>query len=176
MPETIARIASIALALAFGWAGVAKLLAYERWTTVLDGYGLPRSIKTFASPAVPLLELAISMTLILGAARAGGIAALIALVPFSAAIARARSVNGDRLPCGCFGGSEHRHYKTMLARNAALGVVAVMVISGGDIGPVWSSAPSSDQLLPAALVFAGTALILWVAWQASISLRRREHP
>src|SRR5688500_13155652 len=125
MPDTIARIASLALAVAFGWAGAAKLVSFRRWAEVLGRYGLPKPLKLIASVIAPPAELAISATLILGATRAGALAALGALVVFTAAIFRARALNGDRLPCGCFGGSSKRHYKTMLMRNAALGALAV---------------------------------------------------
>lgn len=176
MPDTIARIASIALAVAFGWAGLTKLVSFKRWSEVLNRYGLPKPVRPVVSMVTPLVEFAISAMLILGVTRAGAITALIALALFSLAILRARSINGDRLPCGCFGGANKRDYKTMLLRNAALGVLASMaLLTDGDLGTAWPSAPVTEQMLPAALTVVGTIFILWIAWQASVSLRGREH-
>ena len=174
MPETVARIAPLLLALAFAWAAVAKLSGLERWRTALAGYGLPGPIERPTAALVPIAELAVAFVTIAVSVRLGALVALAMLALFSVAILRARSIKGDRLPCGCFGGSAVRHYTTMMLRNAALGTLAVIVFfSAGDTGDVSASVPAASDVLPAVLVLAGVALIGWVGVQTSRSLQRR---
>jgi len=177
MPETTARIASVLLALAFAWAGVAKLLTYHRWQRALAGYGMPRVVGNLAAPIVPVVELAIATALVFVSPRLGAIAAVGVLAAFSLAIMRARALQGDRLPCGCFGGSSERNYQTMVARNALLGALATIVLVAKLDTPLGlPSAPTADDALPIALVITGTGLALWTGLHAASSLRRREHP
>lgn len=173
MPDTLARIASLLLALALGWAAVAKLLDLAQWKTALASYALPEVVERPARVAVPVAEIAIAVTLLALSPRAGAAASLAVLALFSLAIVRARSEQGDRLPCGCFGGTRERHYKTMMARNAGLGILAAIVL-GGPRDAGLPAAPSSAELLPALLVVMGAALIVLVAWQ-TVSMRRKSH-
>ena len=159
------------LALAFAWAGGAKVLGFERWRTALAGYGLPSAFERPVAVLTPIAELVVAFVTIAVSARIGGLASLAMLGLFSLAILRARSVTGDRLPCGCFGGSSERHYSTMMLRNAALGILAAAV-SFGDTDPS-ASFPAANDLFPAALALAGLALAGWVAVQTSRSLQRR---
>jgi hypothetical protein len=174
MPETVARIAPLFLALAFAWAAVAKLSGFGRWRTALAGYGLPSAIEPATALLVPFAEMAVAFVTIAVSVRSGAVTAAVMLALFSLAILRARSVKGDRLPCGCFGGSTERHYSAMLMRNAALGVAAAISLfgSGGPGGAV-DSMPEGTDVLPATLVLAGLALVGWVAVQTSRSLQRR---
>lgn len=177
MPETTARIASILLALAFSWAGVAKLLAYQQWQKALAGYGMPQAVRNVTAPVVPLVELAIAVALLFVSPRLGAIAAVAALAAFSLAIMRARALQGDRLPCGCFGGSSERNYQTMVARNALLGALATIVLLARiDTAIGFPPAPTAHDVLPVALAIVGTALVLWTGLHAASALRRREHP
>lgn len=171
MPETVARIAPLLLALAFAWAAIAKLSGFERWRTALAGYGLPTSIERPAAILVPVAELAVAFVTIAVSVRLGVLVALTLLALFSAAILRARSIKGDRLPCGCFGGSSVRHYTTMLVRNAALGILAVVALFG-DADPS-ASVPTGNEIFPAGLALAGLALVGWIAAQTSRSLSKR---
>lgn len=173
MPETVARIAPLFLALAFSWAGIAKLSRFERWRSVLAGYGLPDAIVPATAIVVPLAELAVAFVTIAVSVRTGALAAAIMLGLFSIAILRARTVKGDRLPCGCFGGSAERHYSTMMARNLGLGALAAIALFGDGSGPVLSALPSGTDLLPAILVLLGLALVLWVASQTTRSFQRK---
>ena len=133
MPETLARFASLLLCATFGWAAVVKLLRYERWTAIVDRYALPSFLGTIAKPGVPLAEVAIAVTGVFVSQRVGAAAALAALALFSLAVLRARAINGDKLPCGCFGGSEERHYRTMILRNALLSTLAATVLLTGTL-------------------------------------------
>lgn len=173
MPETVARIAPLLLALAFAWAAIAKLSGFDRWRTALAGYSLPSAIERPSAVLVPIVELAVAFVTIAVSVRIGAIAAVVLLALFSLAILRARAIKGDRLPCGCFGGSAERHYSTMMMRNAALAILAAIVlVSDTEPGAALSSLPQGSDVVPAALVLAGVVLVGWVAMQTSRSLRR----
>lgn len=173
MSDTLARIASLLLATAFGWAAIAKLSGFSRWRVTVASYELPPSVERAAAPLIPVIELLLAFACVV-VPRVGAAAALATLAAFSLAILRARSRRGDRLPCGCFGGTKERDFKTMLLRNAGLGVLAgVTLIASGD-GSVALSAPTASDLVPVVLVLLGAALILWVTLQSAHLLRRRD--
>lgn len=176
MPETFARIASGVLALAFGWAAIAKLINFASWRTVLGRYGFPQRLRGVTSVATPVLELAIGAVILFISPRIGAVMAIAALGLFSLAILNARTLNGDRLPCGCFGASSERDYKTMLVRNGVLGAVtAAVLLSENGIESALLRIPSGADAVPALLALAGCALIVWIAWHTSTSMRRGEH-
>ena len=175
MPEITARIAGLLLAGAFAWAAVAKVFVYRRWRQIVTRYGLPSGLDAVIAPVVPVGEAAIATTIVGFEPRVGAAAALAALSLFSFAIVRARSITGDRLPCGCFGGGEDRHYRTMLWRNAALGGLAAVVLFARPQHVLTRpSFPTGAELIPAALVVVGVALALWTALQALGVFRGRE--
>lgn len=105
-----------------------KLIRYERWTAIVDRYALPSVLGAIAKPTVPIAELAIAVVGLFVSPAIGASAALAALALFSLAVLRARRINGDKLPCGCFGGSEERHYRTMILRNGLLGALAAAIL------------------------------------------------
>lgn len=179
MPEVSVRVAVLLLSLAFAWAAAAKVLAYDRWRSILVRYGLPGGSARIAAPVVPIAELAAAVILWISP-WLGAIYTVLLLSLFSLAILRARQRNGDRLPCGCFGGSEERHYALMLWRNGLMGALAALVFftpeSDKETAIATLSSPSSGEILPVVLVVVGVVLVLWVAWQAVSSFRHREHP
>src|SRR5688500_14237574 len=140
MPEETAVFAAVLLAAVFVWAAASKLFSYRRWNTTLDGYGLPLAAKSVAAPLVPVAELATAVLLIV-ATRAGAAAALALLSLFCLAIFRARSITGDKVPCGCFGGSEHRDYRAMLWRNTALILLSAAILGSDE--PVTFGVPDA---------------------------------
>ena len=173
VPEVTARIASLLLCTTFAWAALAKLLGYGRWTVILERYGLPSALRRVAAPGIPAGEAAIAVTGAFLTPRIGAAAALATLAVFSLAVLRARRINGDKLPCGCFGGSEERHYRTMILRNAFLAALAAAVLLGPrSLHPLDLSVPTIDDALPAALVVTGLALAAWTALQVSNALKR----
>ena len=173
MPEATARIASLLLGATFAWAGVVKLLGYGRWSAILERYGLPGPLRAAAAPGVPAGEVAIAVTCAFVSPRAGAAAALALLSLFSLAVIRARSINGDRLPCGCFGGSEERHYRTMILRNAFLGALAgAVLLADGRVEPLSPALPTWGDALPALLVVCGAALAVWTVLQVSNAMKR----
>lgn len=153
------------LAAAFVWAAVAKLGRFSAWRDALAGYRLPEAIAVPAGVVVPVAELAAAFLLALGgdATRAGAALTVALLAAFSLAVLRARRLRGDRLPCGCFGGSGSRDYRLMLVRNAFLGAVAGAVLLVPAVARYELETPASSQVVPAVLAAAGVVLIGWLA-------------
>lgn len=165
--DPYARVAAIALAVTFGWAAVAKLARFGSWRSALAAYRLSRGVYAAGLVAVPVAEGAVALSILSGLTRPGAALAIALLSTFTAAIARARAITGDRVPCGCFGALKDRDYRLVLARNALLGVAAgVVVIRAGDGTPLDGLAvPRPSEIVPAVLVVAGIGLILWLLSQ-----------
>jgi hypothetical protein len=110
----------------------------------------------------------------LGLTSSAGLASLVVLGLFSAAVVLGRVRVGRRLDCGCFGASSARDYRLLLARNGALALAAVVAWQEGIDAPVGGSLgmPSGTELVPATLVVLGIALAAWVAVQAFVVVRR----
>ncbi|MGH2821060.1 MAG: MauE/DoxX family redox-associated membrane protein [Actinomycetota bacterium] len=175
MAETLVRIASLLLGVAFGWAALAKVVSFREWRGALGRYGLTRLLEPAAAFGVPVVEAATAALLLLGSMELGAALALALISSFSLAVLRARALRGDRLPCGCFGRASVRDYRVMLARNALLGALAAVVIVGGPPDGLSPGMPSPGELVPAALALAGIAAGLWTARQAMASMRRGGH-
>lgn len=167
-------VAALVLALAFGWAALAKVTRLDAWRVALAGYRLPHGVERTARVAVPVAEVAVAALLLTGGdvTKTGAALSVALLSAFSMAVLRARRLQGDRLPCGCFGGSGARDYRLMLVRNAALGAVAAAVLLVPGVASYEVEAPAPSQLLPAALVALGLVLIVWLAVAAGRGARR----
>lgn len=162
------------LAIAFFWAAVAKASRPSAWRSALLGYRLPDGIVTPALVFVPVVELVTGLLLAAGGvgSKAGAALSVALLAAFSLAVLRARRLQGDRLPCGCFGGAGTRDYRLMLVRNAFLGAVAALVLLVPRVARFELEAPRGSQLVPALLVAVGVALIGWLAVSLSRGLGR----
>ena len=160
MPESLAYLAALSLAALFAWAAAAKALWVAGWRAAVGGFGLGRHAEPIALVGVPVVELGIAIVILWASARAGAALSLALLTAFSAAVLRARSMRGDRLPCGCFGRATERDYRAMLARNAIGGGLAAIVLLAGARDGILEAAgrPSGPELLPAALTGLGAAL------------------
>jgi uncharacterized membrane protein YphA (DoxX/SURF4 family) len=177
MPGPLLWISAVALALTLLWAGSAKLVRWSAWRPSLEPYGIPGSLRPVVAVLVPAVEITIAMMIVVGPTRVAMALTLAMLAGFSLAVLRARASEGDRLPCGCFGGSEARDYRLMLVRNAFLGALAGAVLLSRTEDTVISSndLPASSQILPALLVISGVLLVVWTLRQATSMMRRREH-
>lgn len=164
MPESVVSVVAVLLAATFAWAGAAKLVLHPRWRAALAGYGLGRSLETVAAPGVPIAEFAVAVLLVAGPPRVGAALALALLAGFSWVVARAGAGGRTSLPCGCFGSSATRDYRTMLVRNAVLAVAtATVLVAGRDVAVLEElPVPSADDALPAALVAAALAFGAWM--------------
>jgi uncharacterized membrane protein YphA (DoxX/SURF4 family) len=176
VPDVTIRIASALLGAVLLWSGAAKLLRWQAWKVTLRGYRLPRPVEAMAAPGVIVAELGIATLLLAGVTRVGAALALALLSAFSLAILRARSLQGDRLPCGCFGGRDERDYRALLIRNAILeGIAALLLVGGEDVSIVDGiRGPGASELVPAAFVALALVVIVWMIFQVAASLRRRQ--
>jgi hypothetical protein len=170
MLVTAARFASLLLAATFVWAAAAKALGWRRWRDALARYRLGRA-EALAAAAVPAAEAGVGALLLSGAYRPGAALAVALVSAFSFAVVRVRALEGDDLPCGCFGRVPVRHYRELLARNALLAGLAVVVLASS--ARTGLSAPGSSETLPAALATAGVVATAWLVRVAGTSLRRR---
>jgi hypothetical protein len=172
MPILAASAAAV-LALAFAWAAASKLLALEAWRRAVDDHRLPGVARPAIVAAVPVAELAVPLLALAGRAEAAAVAAAAMLAPFSLWIVAARARGRRHLRCGCLGGAAERDYRFLLLRNAALGVLAAMVLAAGDVSSVSElGTPQGGELAAAGLAVAGLALALWSA-RETLSLFRR---
>ena len=155
------------LAVTFGWAAAAKVIRFASWRRALLRYRLTRGVFAAAVAGVPAAEAAIALAIVIGLARPGAALAIALLSAFTAAIARARAITGDKVPCGCFGKMTERDYRVVLGRNVLLAMAAaVVLLRAGTHSPLEGlAAPQPSEVVPAALVVAGIALIVWVASQ-----------
>ena len=167
-----ARLLSFSLGVVFAWAAVAKLVGFASWRSALAGYRLPEGLERPLAVAVPLVELALAVSLFAGATRVAAAGSLAVLTLFSLAIVRARSLQGTRLPCGCFGANKQRDYRLMLARNTVLAAGAGALLVYGQDVPGYPSAPSNDAWVAAALVVVGVVLVVWLFVSVRSGMRR----
>jgi hypothetical protein len=163
MAELTVRLAAFLLALVFAWAAVAKLVRWRAWREGLRRYRLG-PLELPAAFGIPAIELAVVALLVAGLARAAAALTVAMLAGFCLAVLRARSFEGDRLPCNCFGADSAHDYKTMLIRNALLGIpAAVIMISGEDFYLFGESPlPSPGQAVPVAFVGIGLLVGAWM--------------
>ena len=113
---------------------------------------------------VPVAEIVAGVLLAAGgdASKAGAALSVALLAAFSSAGLRARRSGGDRLPCGCFGGSGERDYRLMLVRNAILGAVAAAILTVPGAATYELEVPDASQIVPALLVAVGAGLAIWL--------------
>jgi uncharacterized membrane protein YphA (DoxX/SURF4 family) len=169
VPDTVLRLVSLTIALVFAWSAVAKILRFADWSALLRRYGLPRFLEAAARLLVPVSELAVAAALLLGALRLGAAAALLLLAAFFLGILRARSLQGDKLPCGCFGKTKTRDYRLTLFRNGALGLLSgIVLLSGEDGSPLRGlAAPSGSEIWAVPAIAVGIGLIGWMLWSVT---------
>jgi Methylamine utilisation protein MauE len=161
---TAAPVAAAVLGAAFGWSAGAKIARPASWRRVVGAYALPRWMQRMSVILVPAGEAAIVGLVVMGMHRTAGIAALVILAAFSAAILRARRRFGNVVACGCFGTSVGRDYRILLLRNALLAGGASFAAIGGVDTPRVSvpGLPSAGDALPAALAVTGIAVAAWM--------------
>lgn len=136
---------AVLLATAFVLAGAAKLARPLETATSFVALGVPAA--PAVARAVPLVELLVAAAL-LAAPRAGGIAALALLGPFTVVLARAVA-GGSQTPCNCFGSTRSDPVSSVdITRNLMLAVPAVIAIGAGH--PV---VPGPPAVLTAAVAF-----------------------
>jgi hypothetical protein len=178
LPTSHVRIAALAAAVlgaAFAWSAGAKLVRPASWSRALAAYGVPWWVERTSRIGVPVAEAATIGLVVLGMHRTAGVAALVMLAAFSAAILQARRRLGDAVACGCFGTSEPRDYRILLLRNAVLaGGASIAAFGGSDAPrPALPGLPTAGDALPAALVVTGLVVTAWTLASSLRSLRAR---
>jgi peroxiredoxin/uncharacterized membrane protein YphA (DoxX/SURF4 family) len=123
----------LALALVFMVAGGAKLSDLSGSRQALVEFGIPKRIAPFAGVALPILELAIGISLTLTASwRWGAFGALVLLLLFTGGIA-VNLWQGRRPPCHCFGQLYSKPTgPATLVRTVVLAALAAFVVWQGE--------------------------------------------
>jgi peroxiredoxin len=162
-------VARAVLALVFAVAGVAKLADRVAFRQAVVGFGVPDSLATPLSIALPLAELAVAAALFPAtSAWWGALGALALLLLFVTAIA-VNLARGRKPDCRCFGQlSAGPVGWSTLARNAVLAAIAGFVAVGGwhDAGPsplAWFADRSAVELAGVGGLALGVGLLVMVA-------------
>ncbi len=132
MSAAVAFAARVVLALTLVVAAVAKLRAGPRTRAQMIAL-LGTAAGPAASVAVPFVELAIAVVLVVWWSFVPGVGAAVLLVAFSAMLVRAQARG---LPCPCFGRSSDAVGPAGILRNAwliALAVLATASPSGANV-------------------------------------------
>jgi hypothetical protein len=119
-------------------------------------------------------ESIVPVLIVAGMPRAAAVWSGALLVLFSGALVRASRRVGDRVPCGCLGGSGDIDVNTALARNLALFVVAVFVVGRASDSPSisWPGSPAAADVVPLLLTIGALIAAVLVVWRASVWLAR----
>src|SRR5919106_1142731 len=174
MPEVTARLATLGLAALLAWAAMVKVVRWDAWRAALADYRLPHRLELVGAAGTPVVEFGVVALLLSPAPRAGAALAVALLAAFSLVVLRGRSVHGEKLPCGCFGRSRERDYRTMLVRNALLGILAaiVLIADRDESALAGLSLPNGRELVPALLIALGVIVAGWTAYQVMNTARR----
>lgn len=162
-------LAAAALAAVFAWSSVSKVVRSSRWRRALAAHLLPRAAERIAVWSVPLGEAFVPILVLMGSTHAAGAFALSLLAVFSIELIRVSRLVGPRVACGCFGGRETVDVRTALARNAGLGMLAVVVVLFGlDRSAIrLPGVPGAADLVPFVLALCAALAAVLTAWRAS---------
>lgn len=172
---TPAPMPAMLLAVVFSWAALSKLARPRAWRETVDAHRLPGVLPWPTLIVVPAAEAAVAALALSGRVPLAAGVALAMLAGFSAALVRLRRLRGDRVPCGCFGTRRVRDVRVLLARNAALAVVAVAALGTSPTRSLVDGLrlARGPEVLPAALVAVGVAVAALLGRRAALSLRGR---
>lgn len=169
--DTVALAAQLVLAAVFAVAAVGKLVDLSGSRRALAAFGLSGRLASVGGTLLPIIELAIAVLLVLrSTAQWASVAALVLLIGFIGAIARAMS-RGETPDCNCFGALHSAPAGgRALVRNAALALVAAFVAlrGPGPSLPNWVGDRTGAELVAGTAgiaVIALGAMLGWVWWQ-----------
>ncbi len=162
-----ASFAVAVFAFTFAWASVSKLVTWRRWTKTVSAHRLPGPVPAVVAVSVPVAEAAVVVLGLAGLQRASAVWALALLVAFT--IETVRVGSHGRAPCGCFGGRGEADVSMVLARNAALGAAAVVVLLAPSGAPTihWPGLPDASEMVPAALATGAVVVAAVTMWRSS---------
>lgn len=168
--DTFVLAVQVLLAAVFATAGVGKLLDRSGSREALTEFGVPAGLAAFGAVALPVIELATAVALLIpDLARWGAVAACVLLLAFIGGIANALAA-GRTPDCHCFGQiqSSPAGWST-LVRNGVLAALAaiVAVYGAGPSYSEWTSDRSNLELVAAgggalAVILAAACLRLWL--------------
>lgn len=148
--DSVVLAGQMALAAVFAVAGVGKLIDLEGSRRAMLGFGLPKRNAAIAGTLLPITELTLAVLLVPHAtARWAAAAALVLLLAFIAAIARAMS-RGEAPDCNCFGALHSAPAGgRALARNVVLGLLAAGLAVRGPGTPLldWTADRTAAELV-----------------------------
>ncbi len=173
MPAATIQVCSALIAVVFAWSAGAKMARPQAWRDVLKNYRLG-ALTAFAALLVPLTEALVTALVLAGETRTAGAMSVGMLSAFTFAAVRLRNLQGDRLPCGCFGSSKVRDYRVILLRNTVLGgAAAVMLLGDREVDLLEGvGVPSGDQIVPALLMLLAAAAAVWLLYSVTRSFKR----
>jgi uncharacterized membrane protein YphA (DoxX/SURF4 family) len=171
---TVVLALRIVLASVFAVAAVGKLLDLEGSRQAVRNFGVPEGAARAAGIALPLVELAIAIGLLLKpSAQWAAVAAFLLLLAFIAGIATALR-RGEAPDCHCFGQIHSAPASEgTLVRNGGLAALALVVAAEGP-GPSiasWVEARTTAELVA---VVAGTLAVGLGLFALQLWLERRE--
>jgi uncharacterized membrane protein YphA (DoxX/SURF4 family) len=167
MANFIEIVLRLIIAAVFAAAGIAKLRDHHGTIRMLMGFGLAERLARPSGAALPVLELAVAVALLLPvSARYGALAALALVMMFSAAMVW-NLARGRRPDCQCFGQAHATPIGWQpLARNAGLALAAAVVL--------WMPADAVGHTTGALLAVAvGTVIVALGYWIARLTSRVR---
>ena len=174
---TFAIGVQVLLAAVFATAGAAKLLDRSGSQRALVGFGVPQAPAAVLAVALPLVEIAVAVALVLRpSARWGAVAALVLLLSFVAGISRALR-QGTAPDCHCFGQIHSAPAgRGTLVRNCVLAALAIVLVVHGP-GPAidaWIGARSAAELVAIGIGISAAVLaaVSWRLWIERGELRR----
>jgi uncharacterized membrane protein YphA (DoxX/SURF4 family)/thiol-disulfide isomerase/thioredoxin len=162
------------LAVVFVTAGIGKLLDLKGSRQAMRDFGVPERAVGVAILALPLAELVTGVALLFRpSARWSGLAALLLLAAFIAAIGRALA-RGEQPDCHCFGQLHSAPAGVVtFMRNVVLAACAAVVLAYGP-GPAldtWVRARNPSQLVAIALGICALVAVVY-AWSVRRDLQR----
>jgi hypothetical protein len=166
-------LGAASLAAVFAWAAVSKVAGVRAWRRTLSALELPPTVVRVAVRAVPAAEAVVPALVVAGLPRVAAVWSAGLLVAFSGGMVATRRV-GARIPCGCFGVGGTVRIGTALARNAALAMLAIVVlVQGADQMRIpWPGSLGGGDALPAMLGAGSLVAAALAAWRASVWLER----
>lgn len=173
MPTPLPQIVSLVLAFVFAWSSSAKASRPRTWWELLGRYRLG-PLRFPVAVGVPVAEAAVAILLFRERQMIGAGLALVLLAAFSAAILRLRSLEGSRLPCGCFGKTKTRDFRVVLGRNCLLALLSAAILLNGEDFEVFEGlgAPDGSDIIPVALGIMGIVAVIWLAVNVQGSFKK----
>lgn len=170
--RSVVLLARLLLVVVFATAATAKLRDRGSFADTVSAFGVPPRLARYVAVAVPAVELATAVALLVqDSARWGALAGALLFVLFIAVVARALG-QGLEVDCNCFGqlSSQQIGWKT-LARNGALLLVAVFAVieAPGASLSGWTTSLAAADLI-------AVVAVLGLAIGASTALSDRTQP